>query len=336
MTLTTVTQPERRRAAAIIRNAVVDAALSMKRLARAMQRCSELQQLRDRPDYLLADIGLTRKDVDAALAEPFWREATLHLERSARSGSALVIALVATMAGTNPAAAEEIRLLSAAAMQSVFREIAGEFERGSGHKLIISYGTIGGVAQRVQAGEGADFVIGSSLTMPGLAKDGRINPASLVTICRTGIGIVAPTTDRARRIASVDDFKQAALDAKVVIYADPVRGGAAGVHVARVLQKLGIADRLKSQITLAAGGDVTEVTLAQGGGALGITQISEIVGKAGADYLGPMPGELQNYTVFVGGTPAGAGPSNGATAFIKFLQGPAALAAIEAKGMQVD
>jgi molybdate transport system substrate-binding protein len=133
----------------------------------------------------------------------------------------------------------------------------------------------------------------------------------------------------------VEDFKQALLAARVLVYADPVRGGAAGVHIGRVLQDLGLADRLKSSIKLGAGGDVTEVTLAQGEGALGITQISEIVGKPAAQYVGPMPAELQNATVFVAGIPADAKAPHAAMVLVAFLKSPAAVTAIRAKGMQV-
>src|SRR5262249_26387464 len=223
-----------------------------------------------------------------------------------------------------------------AAMQSVFKEVGGDFERTSGHKLTIAYGTIGGITQRLLGGETADVVIGSTLSMPALVEQGRIDAGSQVTICTTGIGAVVPSGDPTSGIGSVDDFKRALLAAKVVIYADPVRGGAAGVHVGRVLQKLAIADRLQAQITLAAGGDVTEVTLAQGSGALGMTQVSEIVGKAGAAFVGPLPGELQNYTVFVAGVPVGATPSQAARAFIDFLASPTAVAAIKASGMQIE
>jgi molybdate transport system substrate-binding protein len=102
-----------------------------------------------------------------------------------------------------------------------------------------------------------------------------------------------------------------------------------------VLQDLGLADRLKSSIKLGAGGDVTEVTLAQGEGALGITQISEIVGKPAAQYVGPMPAELQNATVFVAGIPADAKAPHAAMVLVAFLKSPAAVTAIRAKGMQV-
>jgi molybdate transport system substrate-binding protein len=244
------------------------------------------------------------------------------------------IALTCATLASGPALADEIRLLSAAAMQSVFKEIGGDFERTSGHKLRIAYGTIGGISSRVLEGERADVVIGSTLSFPELVRRARIDPASQVTICTTGIGVVVPGGSAPPPMASSDDLKAALLAAKVVVYADPVRGGAAGVHIGRVLRDLGIADKLRQQITLAAGGDVTEVTLAQGPGALGMTQIGEIVGKAGAQYAGPLPAAVQNYTTFVAGTPAGEQPSQAVLQFLAFLRGPEAAAAIRAKGME--
>lgn len=243
--------------------------------------------------------------------------------------------LIALLGGALPAAAAEIRLLSAAAMQSVFKEILGGFERTSGHKVIIAYDTIGGITRRMLGGEAPDLVIASTLSMPALVKEGRIAASSQVTICKTGIGIVVPSGTPVSPITSSDDLKRVLLGALVVVYADPQRGGAAGVHIARVLEQLGVAERLKSTIKLGAGGDVTEVTLAQGKGAVGMTQISEIVGKAGAEFLGPFPADLQNYTVFVAGTPT-ANPSDAVLAFVKFLRSPAAIATIRAKGMQPD
>ncbi|MFL5102073.1 MAG: molybdate ABC transporter substrate-binding protein [Xanthobacteraceae bacterium] len=261
------------------------------------------------------------------------RPSTWSIAAYAAATSALTAAL---LGGTGSADAAEIRLLSAAAMQSVFKEIAGEFERASGHRLIIAYGTIGGITQRVLDGEVADVVIASTVSMPALVKAGKIDAGSQVTICKTGIGIVVPAGTPKPRVASVEDFKQAVLAAKTIVYADPVRGGAAGVHVAKVLQQLGIAEQLKPTIKVGAGGDVTEVTLAQGNGALGITQISEIVGKLGAEFVGLLPDELQNYTIFVAGTPTGRQRSEAISAFVSFLKQPRAIAAIEAKGMQPD
>jgi molybdate transport system substrate-binding protein len=252
------------------------------------------------------------------------------------SAAGLAALITMGLGAATPACADEIRILSAAAMQSAFPEITRGFEGASGHTLRISYATIGAITQRVLAGEAADVVIGSTLSMPALIQSGKIDPDSQLTVCRTGIGVVVPSGTPKPKIGSIEEFKHAVLAARVVVYADPVRGGAAGVHIGSVFKKLGIADQLKSQMTLAAGGDVTEVTLEQGAGALGLTQISEIVGKPAAEFVGPLPEELQNETVFVAGTPTGVTPTPAVTTFLAFLKSPVAVAAIQARGMHVD
>jgi molybdate transport system substrate-binding protein len=137
-------------------------------------------------------------------------------------------------------------------------------------------------------------------------------------------------------VTSVEDLGRALLAAKTIVYADPSRGGAAGIHIARVIEQLGIAEQVKPKVKFGAGGDVTEVTVAQGEGTLGMTQVSEIVGKPGAVLVGPFPEKIQNYTVFAAGRPVGGMQREAVTAFLDFLKSPQALAAMKAKGMQVN
>src|SRR5262249_24390108 len=101
------------------------------------------------------------------------------------------------------------------------------------------------------------------------------------------------------------------------------------------IEKLGLAEQLKAKTKFGAGGDVAEVTLAQGQGALGLTQVSEIVGKPGAQFVA-IPDALQNYTGFVAATPVGATDSPAANAFIQFLRTPEVAATMRQKRMQVD
>src|SRR3954466_16181038 len=92
--------------------------------------------------------------------------------------AASISVAVALLGGAPRGHAAEIRILSAAAMQSVFKEIAGGVERTSGHRLIFHYGTIGAINQWVMGGEEADLVIGSTLSMPALVKAGKIEAGS--------------------------------------------------------------------------------------------------------------------------------------------------------------
>ena len=253
-----------------------------------------------------------------------------------RNGNAATLPLLfALLAAASQARAEELQLLSAASMQTVFKEIIGDFERGSGYKVSLRYSTMGAITERVKAGERADLVISSPASISALVASGKINPGSEVTIARTGVGIVVPEGGPTLRIETVPDFRRALLEANAVVYANPAGGGAAGVHIARVIEKLGLSEQLKAKTRFGAGGDVTEVTLALGQGALGLTQVSEIVGKPGAQFV-PMPDALQNYTGFVAGIPLGAKRSQAAGAFIDFLKTPAAAAVMREKGMQVN
>lgn len=247
---------------------------------------------------------------------------------TARAACVIVVAFFSTSAH-----AAEVHVLSAAAMQSVFKDVREEFQRTTGYRLVLHYGTIGAVNEWAMGGEEADLVISSSQSMPSLVYQGKIQAGSQAAICQTGIGVVVPAGIELD-VTSVEDFKRALLAAKAIVYADPARGGAAGVHVAKVIERLGLTEQLRPKLRLAAGGDITEVTLSLGPTALGITQISEIADKPKARLAGPLPAELQNYTVFIAGVPADAPQSEGTTALLKFLRSQKVIAVIRAKGME--
>jgi len=233
---------------------------------------------------------------------------------------------------SSPSDAAEVRVLSAAAMQSVFKEIRDEFQRVSGYRLVVHYGTIGAVNEWVMAGEEAELVIGSSQSIPALVKARKIRASTETAIGKTGIGVVVARGVELS-INSVEDFRQALISARAIVYADPARGDSAGIHAAKVIAQLGLTEYLKPKLRLSSGGDTTEVTLSLGPTAIGIAEISEIADKPQAELAGPLPDGLQTDTVFLAGLPNYA-PSEGATALLKFLRSPVGIAVIRAKGIQ--
>lgn len=234
------------------------------------------------------------------------------------------------------AVADDIHILSAASMRSVLTEVVPEFERASGHRLLIDYDTMGRIDRRVAAGESPDFVIGSGQSVAALVERLRIEPSSQLILARTGVGLTVPAGASLPPMASVEDFKRALLEAKRVIYARPEGGGAAGIHVAKVISDLGLGDTVAAKTRFGAGGDVAELVAAAGVGTLGLTQVSEIVGKSYVQYVGPLPDPLQNYTVFAAGRPMGKESSAALRDFIAFLRTPRVIAAMKANGMNVD
>jgi ABC-type molybdate transport system substrate-binding protein len=109
-----------------------------------------------------------------------------------------------------PLRAAEIRLLSAASIQEVFKEVIGDFERASDHKVIIHYGTMGAITEWMRGGEEADLVISSLQSISALVKKGKLEASSQATIAKVGVGMVVPSGTPAPAVASVDDFQPSA------------------------------------------------------------------------------------------------------------------------------
>jgi len=107
-----------------------------------------------------------------------------------RTGFAAAALASAWLANSSPAAAADINVLSAAAMQPVFDEIVGDFERMTEHKVVIHYANLGAAMTRTLPDETADVVIGSRQLISDLARQGRIRPDIQLTICKTDGGVI--------------------------------------------------------------------------------------------------------------------------------------------------
>jgi Bacterial extracellular solute-binding protein len=104
-------------------------------------------------------------------------------------------------------------------------------------------------------------------------------------------------------------------------------------YFARVLDRLGIAEQMKAKTILVPGAQAADV-VAKGEAELGVAQASEIVAVAGAQLVGPLPGEYASMTVFTAGIGAGSKAPDAAKALIQFLTGPSAAPVIKSKGFE--
>ena len=136
-------------------------------------------------------------------------------------------------------------------------------------------------------------------------------------------------------IGTVDALKHALLNAKSIVYAAPSKGGASGVYFARVIDRLGIADQLKSKTILVPGAQAAEI-VAKGEAEIGVGQGSEIVPVEGAELLGPLPGEFASTTVFTAGIGNSSKVVAEAKLLIQFLGGPVARPVLSTKGFQSE
>jgi molybdate transport system substrate-binding protein len=237
----------------------------------------------------------------------------------------------ATLGGV--ANASELKVLTSVALTSALDELAPMFEKATGNKLDIGYGLIADWKMRILAGESGDVIILSRPAMEELQKQDKFVAGGLVNIAGTPVAVAARAGAPKPDITSVDAFKHALLDARAIAYADPAKGGASGVYFAHVLERLGIAEQLKGKTILVPGAQAPEV-VARGEAELGVAQASEIVAVAGAQLVGPLPGELASMTVFTAAIGVGSKTPEVAKELIEFLTGAEAASRFKVKGFE--
>jgi molybdate transport system substrate-binding protein len=246
------------------------------------------------------------------------------------------VALIAgalAVVGSQSAEAAEIKVLTAGAFKQVLLALVPAYEKQTGNKVTVENDTVGAVVKRIKGGDTFDVVIVSPAAVDDLAKDGKVVAGSRSDLAKVGVGIVVKDGAARPDISSVDAFKRALIAAKSVAYIDPASGGSSGIFVDRLLDKLGIAGDVKPKAKLIPGGAVAD-HIADGEAEIGVHQISEILPVKGVTLVGPLPTEIQNYTVYAAGLGAQSKESDAAKALIKVLSGPDAAAVFKSKGME--
>src|SRR3954447_12914700 len=247
-----------------------------------------------------------------------------------------VIVLGLTLFGItagSTARAAEIRLLSASALHPAIDALIPDFEKSSGHRVTVAYGTAGAVADRVQKGEAADIVISSVLMIDKLQAQGKVVAGGGGGIAKVGVGAFVRKGAAKPDISSVDAFKRSMLAARSIAYPDPAGGGASGIYVASLLDRLGIAAEMKPKTKLSTLGTLY-ASVASGDVEIGFNQVSEIVAQPTVELAGPLPLKIQNYTQFAPGIATGSSQADAARALVTFLSSPAAQSVLKAKGFE--
>ena len=249
-----------------------------------------------------------------------------------RSRIALTIGFALALATT--AQAGEVRLMSSGGMKAALIDLIPAFELATKHKVTATYGAPGTIKDRIMAGEPMDVLVFPAPGLDDLAKQGKLVADSKVILARSGMGVAARAGAAMPDISTPDALKRTLLAAKSIVYTDPTLRSPSGVHFAKVLERLGIAEEMKAKSKLHNGVGFNAEFVARGEIEFAIQQISEIVSVKGVELVGPLPADLQLTTVFAIAIGADAKEQGAAKELVKFLALPAAAAVIKATGME--
>jgi molybdate transport system substrate-binding protein len=221
----------------------------------------------------------------------------------------------------------EIKVMLSAAFKEAYLELVPQFERASGHKVENLWVPSVQMMSRLKGGETVDLVILSAASLDELRKAGLISDRT--DLARSGIGVAVKSGARKPDISSGEAVKRAVLAARGIAYST----GPSGIYLMGLFQRMGIAGEIKSKVKQVQGEPAGGV-VARGEAEIAFQQVSELLPVPGIDFVGPLPADIQQITVFSAGLHAAATQPDAARALVKFLTAPAAAPVIRKKGME--
>ena len=245
------------------------------------------------------------------------------------------LSLASVLLVASAAVGEEIRVMSSGGFTAPYNEMVPEYERKTQNKVVTSYGaSMGGapdsIPMRLERGEPADVLIMASTVLDELIEQGKVVRGSRVDLVRSSIGMAVRAGAPKPDISTVAALIRTLLEAKSIAYS----ASASGIYVStKLFPRLGVAEQVRDKSIRVVSERVGAV-VARGDAEIGFQQVSELLPIPGLDYVGPLPPEAQEITVFSAGIVTGAKNPQAARELIQFLASPAIVPAIRKVGLE--
>jgi molybdate transport system substrate-binding protein len=244
-----------------------------------------------------------------------------------------LIAIASTLVAM-PATAADLEVISAGAVRGLLAQIIEDYTRQTGQKFDFTIGTTGQLRNIIATGQHADLIIASAPLMGELEKTGKMMPGSRADLGRVGIGVTVREGAAVPNVSTPDALKNALIAARSVAYTDPAEGGTSGIYFNNLADKFGIGDAVRKKAVLTKGGREAAIEVAEGRAELAIVFMSESAAVKGVKLAGPLPGPLQDYSVYAAAIPASSTDAAAARAFIAALTSPAMAERWRANGFE--
>ena len=228
------------------------------------------------------------------------------------------------------ATAAEVNVMAGNALAGMIGELGPQFERATGHKLVMQYGLSRTFKPKIEAGEAIDLVILSLETIDDLAKQGKVAAGTRADIARTGVGVAVRAGASKPDINSIDAFKRSLLNAKSISWAPRTE---TGEHLAKVFERLGITEEIRAKTKPQQAVDRVAKAVAEGEAELAIT-VTSLLMVPGVELVGKIPPELQTYLTFTAAVGVAANQPEAAKGLTKYLTSPEAAPVIKARGWE--
>jgi molybdate transport system substrate-binding protein len=215
-----------------------------------------------------------------------------------------------------------VKILSGGAAQGLVRGLTDAFKAQTGFDIDGDFGAVGMMADRLRANAPADLIILTRALVAKLADEQHVMPESIADIGLVETALAVRASDPRLTVRTEADLREA-LCAADAIFVPDTQASTAGMHVARILDQLGIADEVASRLKIFANGATAMRELASSAAQrpIGCTQATEIVATDGIVLSGSLPPGTGLVTMYAAGAAARAAHPAEARALIALLAG---------------
>jgi molybdate transport system substrate-binding protein len=213
-----------------------------------------------------------------------------------------------------------LNILSGGAAQGLVANLAPSFKQQTGFDISGEFGAVGAMADKLRQGLPTDLVILTSAIVRTLAQEQRVDPGSVADVGLVETAIAVRAGDP--RVAVGDEAGlRAALLAADAIFVPDIEASTAGIHVAKVLRRLGIAEAVATRLSIHPNGATAMRHLAASGASrpIGCTQSTEIIATPGVALSGSLPPGCELATMYTAAVTARAAHPEQAQALIALL-----------------
>ena len=251
-----------------------------------------------------------------------------------RGVCAIAIVTVVLLGVTMVRAQQEITLIAPNIVDEPIQELAKAFEAKTGIKVKATIGAVVASKDRVVHGEPFDVPIVEVPYDAEVIASGNVAPNTATALCNIALGVAVKKGAPKPDISTPEAVKRAFIAAKSIAHVNPSPTGAAsGIAATEAIQKLGIAEQIKSKITMGNGGARTMALVANGQAEIGMTLLPGMT-DPGIDIVGPLPREVSPPIAVIGFASTHAKDPAAARQLLTFLASPEAAAIYKAHMMQ--
>ena len=225
--------------------------------------------------------------------------------------------------------AAELKVIAGGSMTGSLNELGPQFERASGHKLVIHFNSTPNIIALVTSGTPFDLAVVPVDVFKDAAAKARFAPSPPIDIALVGYGVIVRAGTPKPDISTSEALKKTLLDASSVAF---LPASAAGAYILGVFDHLGISDAMKAKTKAQTAPARIAEAVAKGDAELGVFLVNVLIAP-GVELAGPFPAELQQELVFAAAVAADTREADAARTFIDYLTTPDAMAVIKAKGM---